>query len=329
MHTASKASIICNVWGIRGMRVQRLKQMLLFGPLIGFIVAIFLCIVLLVLFTRENRRIDAIEEEIGHITVNQNSLIEKVSSVNASVDELGSAIGAISHELSLVDLGALEQKRAENASRAETWPTRVYLTFDDGPSSNTEKILDILDEYDVKASFFVVGTSNPELRKMYKRIVDEGHVLCMHSYTHKYNEIYASVDAFTKDLDRISSLLYEETGIKPKYYRFPGGSSNSVSRIPMKEFIKVLDERGIEYFDWNVVAGDATNPMLPADQIVENSLCDLNEYEEAMILFHDLSNKTSTVEALPRIIEAIQAAGIPIVPIDNTTITIQHYVNTK
>ena len=97
----------------------------------------------------------------------------------------------------------------------------------------------------------------------------------------------------------------------------------------MKDFIKVLDERGIKYFDWNVVAGDATNPMLPADKIVENSLCDLNEYEEAMILFHDLSNKTSTVEALPRIIEAIQAAGIPIVPIDDTTITIQHYVNTK
>ena len=95
----------------------------------------------------------------------------------------------------------------------------------------------------------------------------------------------------------------------------------------MKEFIKVLDDRGITYFDWNVVAGDATNPMLPADKIIENSLCDLNEYEEAMILFHDLSNKTSTVEALPEIIKAIQKNDIPIVPIDDTTMTIHHYEN--
>ena len=176
-------------------------------------------------------------------------------------------------------------------------------------------------------NFFVVGTNNPELRSMYKRIVDEGHVLCMHSYTHKYNEIYSSVEAFTDDLDRIYTLLYEETGQEPLIYRFPGGSSNSVSKIPMSEFIKVLDDRGIVYFDWNVVAGDATNPMLPADQIIENSLCDLNEYEEAMILFHDLANKTSTVEALPEIIEAIQARGIPIVPIDDTTMMIRHYTN--
>ena len=186
-----------------------------------------------------------------------------------------------------------------------------------------------MDSYGVKGNFFVVGTDNAELRKMYKRIVDDGHVLCMHSYSHKYNEIYSSVDAFTKDLDKISDLLYEVTGERPKYYRFPGGSSNSISKLPMSDFIKVLDERGITYFDWNVVAGDATNPMLPKDQIIANSLGDLNQYEEAMILFHDLYNKTSTVEALPTIIEAIQAKDIPIAAIDDTTMTIQHYTNTN
>ncbi len=311
------------------MRVRRLKYLILFGPYMVFLITLSLCVILFVLFFREDRRMNAIEEEIGHITVNQNSLIEKVSSVNSSVEELGSAVNAISNELSLIDIGAYEKGTAENASARAEWPKKVYLTFDDGPSANTAKILDILAEYDVKGNFFVVGTSNADLQKMYKRIVDEGHVLCMHSYSHKYNEIYSSVEAFTRDLDEIYSLLYETTGKKPVYYRFPGGSSNSVSRIPMKEFIKVLDERGIEYFDWNVVAGDATNPMLPADKIIENSLCDLNEYEEAMILFHDLSNKTSTVEALPQIIEAIQANNIPIAPIDDKTMTIQHYVNTN
>ncbi len=311
------------------MRVRRLKRLLLLGPYVAFLLTLVVCIVLFVLITRQNKRLDAMEEEIGHVTMNQNSLIEKVSSVSSSVDELGSAVTAISNELSLIDIGQFANSSADGTGTVvrNTWPRKVYLTFDDGPSQNTGKILDILKKYKVKGNFFVVGTDNPELRKMYKRIVDEGHVLCMHSYSHKYNEIYASVDAFTEDLDKISSLLYEVTGTKPNIYRFPGGSSNSVSRIPMKEFIKVLDERGIRYFDWNVVAGDATNPMLPADKIIENSLCDLNEYEEAMILFHDLSNKTSTVEALPEIIESIQASGIPIEPIDDTTITIQHYIN--
>ena len=177
----------------------------------------------------------------------------------------------------------------------------------------------------MKGNFFVVGTENENLRRMYKRIVDEGHVLCMHSYTHKYNEIYSSVDAFTEDLDKITALIEDVTGKEPAGYRFPGGSSNSVSKIPMKEFIKVLDERGITYYDWNIVSGDATNPMLPKEKIIENSLSDLCEFEEAMILFHDLSNKTSTVEALPEIIEAIQEKGIPIVPIDDETIVIHHY----
>ena len=308
------------------MRVQRLKRLLLFGPYIAFLITLILCVLLFVLILQQKERIGALEEEIEHLTVNQNGLIEKVSSVDSSVDDLSNAVNAISTELSLVDISAYTGTK-ESGSPTSTWPTKVYLTFDDGPSANTEKILDILDEYGVKGNFFVVGTDNADLRKMYKRIVDDGHVLCMHSYTHKYNEIYSSVDAFTKDLDKISSLLYDETGVRPKYYRFPGGSSNSISKIPMSEFIKVLDERGIRYFDWNVVAGDATNPMLPAEQIIENSLCDLNEYEEAMILFHDLYNKTSTVEALPTIIEAIQASDIPIATIDDTTMTIQHYTN--
>lgn len=307
------------------MRVRRLKQLLLFGPYVVFLISIILCISLFILVFRENRRIDAMQEEIELLSTNQDGLIEKVSSMGSSVDELSDAVGAISNELSLIDIGAIEGGTAVAGSQRTTWPRKVYLTFDDGPSANTGKILDILDEYGVKGNFFVVGTENENLRRMYKRIVDEGHVLCMHSYTHKYNEIYSSVDAFTEDLDKITALIEDVTGKEPAGYRFPGGSSNSVSKIPMKEFIKVLDERGITYYDWNIVSGDATNPMLPKEKIIENSLSDLCEFEEAMILFHDLSNKTSTVEALPEIIEAIQEKGIPIVPIDDETIVIHHY----
>ena len=309
------------------MRVKRLKQILLFGPYMVFLIVFIMCIALFVLVMRQNERIGAVEEEIGHISMNQDSLIEEVSSVTSTVDELGNALSAISNELSLIDIGAYGNTRSGHARVA--WPTKVYLTFDDGPSANTGKILDILDEYGVKGNFFVVGTENKDLQKMYKRIVDEGHALCAHSYSHKYSEIYSSVDAFTKDLDKLYTLLYDVTGEEPVAYRFPGGSSNSVSRLPMSEFIKVLDRRGIRYFDWNIVSGDATNPMLPAERIVENSLGNLSEFEEAMILFHDLSNKTSTVEALPKIIEALQESDIPIAIIDDNTMTIQHYISTK
>ena len=133
------------------MRVQRLKRLLLFGPYIVFLVVLALVIVLSVFVVLQNRRIGALEEEIGHLTMNQNSLIEKVSSVDSSVDELKSAVTAISNELSLVDISAYD--RQDKGSARTAWPKKVYLTFDDGPSPNTSKILDILDEYDVRASF--------------------------------------------------------------------------------------------------------------------------------------------------------------------------------
>lgn len=206
----------------------------------------------------------------------------------------------------------------------EKWPRKVYLTFDDGPSCYTDDILDILQQYGVKANFFVVGTEDAELKKMYQRIVDEGHVLGMHSYSHKYQEIYASVDAFASDLNRLETLLYDETGVIPKLYRFPGGSSNTVSPVSMGYFIDYLTAKGITYYDWNISSGDASTHLLPKDDIVRNSLYRIDENEETMILLHDLGDKTTTVEALPEIIEALQAQELPIAVIDDTTMPIQH-----
>ncbi|MBQ7463945.1 MAG: polysaccharide deacetylase family protein, partial [Lachnospiraceae bacterium] len=100
---------------------------------------------------------------------------------------------------------------------------KAYLTFDDGPSVNTEKILDILKEHNVRATFFVCGTvdGNENLRKLYKKIVDEGHTIAMHSYSHRYGTLYASAKSFEDDLDKIHSLIYNETGVDARLYRFP------------------------------------------------------------------------------------------------------------
>lgn len=205
---------------------------------------------------------------------------------------------------------------------------RVYLTFDDGPSSNTGRILDILAEYDVKATFFVVGREEEEYQPLYNRIVEEGHTLGMHSYSHRYQEIYQSVDSYAQDLSRLQEFLYDTTGVWCRYCRFPGGSSNTVSRVDMHDLIAYLDEQDITYFDWNISSGDAVNDYISADAIVRNCLSQIPKNNESIILMHDASNKNTTVQALPTLIEKILAMeNTVIVPITEDAEPIQHISN--
>ncbi len=205
---------------------------------------------------------------------------------------------------------------------------KVYLTFDDGPSSNTGRILDILAENDVKATFFVVGKEEEEYQALYKRIVDEGHTLGMHSYSHKYDEIYQSVDSYAEDLSRLQEFLYDITGVWCRYCRFPGGSSNTTGQVDMHELIDYLNEQDITYFDWNISSGDASGGYISKDAILRNCLDTLSEYKTAVILMHDASNKNTTVEALPELIEKIKAMeDTVIVPVTEDTEPIQHISN--
>lgn len=201
---------------------------------------------------------------------------------------------------------------------------KVYLTFDDGPSENTDAILDVLDDYGIKATFFVNGKEDELSLAAYKRIVDEGHTIAMHSYSHKYSEIYSSVDAFKEDYEKIQNLIYDTTERESLFYRFPGGSSNRVSNAHMSDYIKFLTEQGITYFDWNVSSGDATSQAFTAEDLVENVMRDVVKYKTSIVLLHDAKTKTTTVQALPEIIEALQESGALIMPIDENTDVIQH-----
>ncbi len=201
---------------------------------------------------------------------------------------------------------------------------KVYLTFDDGPSENTNEILDILDDYGIKATFFVNGREDETSLAAYKRIVDEGHTIAMHSYSHKYSEIYSSLDAFKADYEKIQNLIYDTTGVESRYYRFPGGSSNRVSNAHMSDYIKFLNEQGIVYYDWNVSSGDATSQAFTADDLVENVMSDVVKYKTSVVLMHDAKTKSTTVQALPEMIEALQKSGALILPIDENTDVIQH-----
>lgn len=202
---------------------------------------------------------------------------------------------------------------------------KIYFTFDDGPSSNTQTILDILDKYNIKATFFVQGKTGEYAKKAYKRIADEGHSLGMHSYTHKYTDIYASKESFAEDITRLQEYLYEETGVWSRLYRFPGGSSNKVSKVPMDELIAYLDNQGIRYFDWNVSADDAVSGGLSKEKIIQNCLGPIDKYDECVILMHDALDKKTTLYALEEIIKKLIARGdCEILPITDETVPVQH-----
>ena len=204
----------------------------------------------------------------------------------------------------------------------------VYMTFDDGPSENTDKILKILKKYDAKATFFVTG-NNQKYNKSIKKAADQGNTIALHTYTHDYANVYSSTTAYFEDLQKVSDMVKQITGKAPKYIRFPGGSSNTISAQYSQGIMSALDnmvhEKGYEYFDWNCSSGDAASNTVPTQDIVHNATsCD---YEQIMILFHDSSPKTTTVEALPEIIKSYKERGYVFKGICDDTPIFHHGVN--
>ena len=188
----------------------------------------------------------------------------------------------------------------------------AYLTFDDGPSEYTEEILDILDYYDVKATFFVIY--HKDMADKYKAIVDRGHTIALHTYTHDYKKIYRSEKAFFNEIAQISNYVYSVTGVRSKIIRFPGGSSNTVSNYYCRDIMKTLKKsvpaRGYVYHDWNVDSGDAVATNLAPEKLLANVQARLNKYRKPDILMHDTgASKRTTVDTLPAIIEYIYSQG--------------------
>lgn len=202
---------------------------------------------------------------------------------------------------------------------------KVYLTFDDGTSEQTDKILDILKQYGVKATFFVTAQSGEANAARYRRIVAEGHSIGLHSVTHKYKEIYASLDTFIADVEGIRRFVLDTTGVNSYLYRFPGGSSNSVANVPLEDCIRYLNQNGYRYFDWNIDTADSVNREQSADELVSRALGEnIEKYHNSIILMHDSGSQAVTVEALPRIIEGLKARGMEILPITENTPPCQH-----
>lgn len=307
----------------RARRIRRLKRLIVIVPLSVILILTVLCTFLGI-------RLHMVKKELhrARATIDAVSVMNRTSvAPDTDTDDPEGAEDPL-YTVSGVDTSARNTQPGEKPIEGDEGIRKVYLTFDDGPSSNTGRILDILAEYDVKATFFVVGKEEEEYQALYRRIVEEGHTLAMHSYSHKYNEIYQSVESFSADLSKLQEFLYDTTGVWCRYCRFPGGSSNTVSHVDMHELIAYLDEQDMSYFDWNISSGDAASAYISSADIIRNCTANLKDYDEAIILMHDAADKDSTVEALPGLIETIQAMDdTMILPITDDTERIHHISN--
>ena len=295
----------------RKRRVQRIKKIIVTTVIILLVLPTILTIFLMVKVFHLQGQVDDIMTERAQ------------SQVGETVNDRNQASAGI--EPDLVTAAAVTGSAASGTGNTVTTASKgkVYLTFDDGPGTQTEKILDILKKEKVKATFFVTGKEDSYSKKMYKRIVKEGHTLGMHSFSNKYSTIYASTEAFEQDFDKISSYLKDVTGVNSLYYRFPGGSSNEISNVNMAEFVRVLNEKGITYFDWNVSAGD-TSSDYTVDDVVTNVTEGVKRYKTSVVLLHDGDDKSTTVEALEPLIQKLQQMKAEILPIDENTKVIQY-----
>lgn len=194
----------------------------------------------------------------------------------------------------------------------------AYLTFDDGPSSNiTPKILDILDRYQIKATFFVIGKMAETHPHILRRMQAEGHFVSNHSYSHDYKKIYASPAAFIEDIKKCDEVLASILGesYTSKIIRFPAGSFGKKKQL-IREAVK---DSGYEYLDWNALNGDAEALHVSTEKLMDRIVETTRSRDQAVILMHDSNTKHTTVEALPAILDYLQSQGYVFKTLENYT----------
>lgn len=251
---------------------------------------------------------------IGAVIYAQSSVINAKKEYNLLIEKINETEKEnvdLEKNTSKINKAVAEKKEEYDDMRSKA--KIAYLTFDDGPSSNTKAILDILDEHNIKATFFVNG--HPGLEPLYKEIHDRGHVIANHTYSHDYSYVYASEENFKADVKKLEDFIEKATGEKPaKILRFPGGSNNQVSwqysgRSFMKKLVKDMTEEGYTFFDWNLDSTDASAYRQKESRIISSILDNAKYVRKANVLMHDLGPKTTTVDALPAVIKGLEEQG--------------------
>ena len=222
-----------------------------------------------------------------------------------------------------------ENKTTESKTTTTNEKSIAYLTFDDGPSSITHSVLDILKKYNIKATFFVINSGNYNKATL-QREVNEGHTIGLHAYDHNYAIAYKDDNSYLDGIDKLRAKVKADTGFDSHYIRFPGGSSNTISKRYskgiMSRITKTAKQRGYKYYDWNVDDDDAGRART-ADDCYNNVIKELRPNRSNIVLMHDFGTNKKILEALPRIIEYCQKNGYKMLPIDDNTPEIHHGIS--
>ena len=205
----------------------------------------------------------------------------------------------------------------------------ICLTFDDGPSSVTPEVLDVLKENNIKATFFILDYSE-QSKSMIQRIIDEGRTLAIHGMSHDYSKIYASAEATLENFTSLQKKIKKDFNYDVKYVRFPGGASNTISRNycegVMTEAVKKVQEESLEYYDWNVDVDDAGSARTPSE-IYNNFVDGILPGVENIVLMHDGEGHMPTAKALQEIINYAKENGYVFTAISENTTPAKHSVN--
>lgn len=231
--------------------------------------------------------------------------------------------------ISMLSISFYVGDKASYVVKDEVVKKVMYLTFDDGPSKNTQAILDILDKYQVKATFFVTAESKEHL-DLISVEKQKGHAVGVHTYSHDYASIYCNVDAFFEDFQKMNEIIKEQTGEYSSIMRFPGGSSNTISKKYSKGIMTTLaqqvQEQGYQYYDWNASNGDG-NSHTSVDGLVKQGVEEVKNQDISMVLMHDGAGSNETVSALPTLLEYYIKEGYEFKIIDESTPLFHHHIH--
>lgn len=268
-----------------------------------------------------SKKVDKLEKQIEDKDAELSDAKKKNSDLQAqcehqqaTIDQQAAQIASLQASLNAAQQRAKQQSNRSGNVAAPFNPSgnRIcYLTFDDGPSATTPRLLSVLQSVGVKATFFVVNTAY--LDDYCDDIYNAGHEIGLHCNNHTFASVYASPAAYYQDLQIISDLVAQYIGVRSKLVRFPGGSSNIVSRKTcpgiMSEITRGVGERGYYYFDWNVTNRDAEGKSFTAAQKASFVVNAARNKNEICVLMHDMSNKPTTIDALPAMVAGLRQLG--------------------
>lgn len=298
------------------------------------VLAVIICVTMIIGFTAQK---ESYKQKVSAQQTNISALISQNNDYRSQIVKNNGEIDRQNSELEQLDkkLDSVKTKYAVSSGYAKS--KIAYLTFDDGPSENTLKILKVLKKYNIKATFFVTA-QNLDKADYMKNIVADGHTIALHTYSHNYGKIYKSTDAYFADLQKIHDLVKEKTGVDTRVIRFPGGSSNTISEKYCKGIMTKLTEmtvdKGYSYFDWNCDSSDAeykndTGHGRPVKDLVSSTISSAGSKKHICVLMHDTAAKKTTADALPGIIEGLKKKGYCFdkLTVNTPTDSFRHNVN--